>query len=154
MTVNVEKLRLEFEAWVMATEHKPYGWLGKEWLDRHEDSYADDYVHGLWVAYRMCMSLPQKTANIAYKWTKFDRHNLETHPKLGVEVLVRYEKPWPATDTVSIGAILDQPFDDDKFVYWFNGRGESMRGIVTHWMPMIDVVVDDEEKEDNEAIEG
>ncbi|MNC12904.1 hypothetical protein D3C75_606310 [compost metagenome] len=154
MTVNVEQLRKEFEAWVMSTEHKPYGWLGKEWLDRHEDSYADDYVHGLWTAYRMCMSLPPKVVNATYEWTEFDRHDPQKRPELGVEVLVRYKKPWPSEDTVAVGAVLDKPWEDDDFLGWYNGRGEVMSGLVTHWMPMIDVVIRNEEKEDNKAIEG
>lgn len=140
--VNVESLRKKFEAWVMSIEHKPYGWLGPEWLDRHEDSYADDYVHGMWVSYQMCMSLPPKVVNVAFEWTEFDRNDPQKQPELGVEVLVRYQKPWPNDNVfVAVGAILDKPFEDNDFLSWYNGRGEVMTGKVTHWMPMIEVAV-------------
>lgn len=140
--VDVEALRRKFEAWVMSTEHKPYGWLGKEWLDRHEDSYADDYVHGLWTAYLSCMSTPPKVVNVAFEWIEFDRDDPQKQPELGVEVLVRYQKPWPNDNViVAIGATLDKPFEDNTFLSWYNGRGEVMVGKVTHWMPMVEVNV-------------
>lgn len=139
MTADVEDLRLGFEAWVMSTEHKPYGWLGREWLDRHEESYADDYVHGLWVAYSKCMTMSPKTVNVAYEWIEFDRHDPQKQPKLGVEVLVRYARG--IQQPVVIGATLDTMFvgDPESFLCWYNGRGETMTGTVTHWMPMIEV---------------
>lgn len=138
--VDVEAIRKQFERWVMSTEHKPYGWLGREWLDRHEDSYADSYVHGLWTAYSMCMSIPPKVVNVAYEWIEFDRRDPSKQPELGVEVLVRYTKTWPDDNTtVVIGAVLGKPFEGDDFLSWYNGLGECMRGTVTHWMPMIEV---------------
>ena len=139
MTVNIEALRFKFEKWVMATEHKPYGWLGREWLDRLGDSYEDSYVHGLWTSYLAFASAPPEVVNVAFEWIAFDRNNLETLPTLGKQVLVRYKKPWP-DDKASIvfGATLDKPWGDCDFLGWYNDRGEAMRGCVTHWMPMIE----------------
>lgn len=45
--------REQFEAWVLGREHPTYGWLDKHWLARGDnpDTYATEYVQGLWVAY-------------------------------------------------------------------------------------------------------
>ncbi|MNC60152.1 hypothetical protein D3C75_1100110 [compost metagenome] len=61
-------------------------------------------------------------------------------PEQGVEVLVRYSRPWPYdAPTIVQGASLDKPFHDIDRLFWFNGRGEGMSGDVSHWMPMIEV---------------
>lgn len=43
--------RQDFEDWVLAREHKPFGWLDKHWFERVGESYANEYIHGLWVMY-------------------------------------------------------------------------------------------------------
>uniref|UniRef100_A0AAU6W3U7 Uncharacterized protein n=1 Tax=Pseudomonas phage Cygsa01 TaxID=3138529 RepID=A0AAU6W3U7_9VIRU len=50
-----DEARAEFERMVMGMEHRPYGWLGQEWLDRGDDpyNYASEYVQGLWVMYQI-----------------------------------------------------------------------------------------------------
>lgn len=68
-------------------------------------------------------------------------------PERGVLVLVRYLMPWPSETITVQGALCDEVPDLLKgHLFWFNGRGESMRGQVTHWMPMIDIEVDDGEE--------
>lgn len=137
--MTIEVLRLKFEAWVLSTEHVPYGWLDKHWLDRVGDSYADDYVHGLWTAYSKFAVTPPVVINEAIQWIDCN----ERMPERGVEVLVRYALP-SFHDNFKYfvtGALLDKPFDDIDRLFWFNGRGESMRGHVSHWMPTIDVKV-------------
>lgn len=138
--MNIETLRARFEVWVMSVEHKPYGWLGREWLDRQDDSYEDSYVHGLWTAYQMCKSKPHDTINEAVQWIDCK----ERMPERGVEVLVRYTRPWPYDFKSTVnGAVLDKPWADEEHMFWYNGRGEGMSGVVTHWMPMIDVGLPD-----------
>lgn len=132
--MNVEELRAKFETWVLSTEHKPYGWVDKTWLDRVGDSYADDYIHGLWTAY----CLPRPVINEAIQWIDCK----ERMPEKGVDVLVRYALPWPYdTKYFVTGAGLYKPFEDIDRLFWFNGKGESMRGHVSHWMPAIDVTI-------------
>lgn len=136
--MNTEELRGKFEAWVLSTEHQPYGWLDKHWLDRVGDSYADDYIHGLWTAYSMCMSKPREVVNEAIQWIDCNGRM----PDKGVDVLVRYARPWPLdTKYFVTGAVLDKPFADIDRLFWFNGRGEGMSGHVSHWMPAIDVTI-------------
>ncbi|MNO03918.1 hypothetical protein D3C81_2247700 [compost metagenome] len=63
-------------------------------------------------------------------------------PERGVDVLVRYALAWPHdTKYFVTGAVLDKPFHDVDRLFWFNGRGEGMRGHVSHWMPAISVEV-------------
>lgn len=132
MTVDVEVLRKSFEAWVMSIEHKPYGWLGREWLDRHADSYMDDYVHGLWTAYQT-----RPVINEAFKWIDYTVEK----PELGVQVFIRYARPWPYDfKTYTTTALLDKPFEDNEMLSWYNERGEIMAGKVSHWAPMVEVL--------------
>ena len=132
-----EQLRLKFETWVMSIEHVPYGWLDRNWLDRVDDSYADEYIHGLWTAYSKFAAIPPVIINEAIQWIDCN----DRMPECGVEVLVRYTLP-SLHDNFKYfvtGAWLDKAFDDMDRLFWFNGRGESMRGHVSHWMPMIEV---------------
>lgn len=128
--MDIEVKRRKFEVWVMSMEHKPYGWLGPEWLDRHEDSYADSYVHGMWVAYQT-----RPVINEAIQWIDLN----DRKPELGIQVFVRYNKPWPYDfKTVTAVALLDKPFEGNELLAWYNERDEIMSGKVTYWMPMIE----------------
>lgn len=137
--MSTEELRVKFEAWVMSIEHHPYGWLERSWLERGlGDSYADDYIHGLWTAYSKFAVTPPVVINEAIQWIDCT----ERMPERGVDVLVRYALPWPYDKNYFVsGAVLDKPFDDVDHLFWFNGKGEGMRGHVSHWMPMIDVTI-------------
>jgi hypothetical protein len=59
--------RAEFEHMVMSMEHRPYGWLGQEWLERGDDQYgyASEYVQGLWVMYQITI---QTRAQLKSLW--------------------------------------------------------------------------------------
>ena len=57
-------------------------------------------------------------------------------PEPDVDVLVSYT-PLGQGKAIVHGAFLSKAFDDMDHLFWFNGKGESMRGVVSHWMPMI-----------------
>lgn len=46
--------RERFQKWVLSIEHPVKGWLDGHWLRRGDDreGYADEYVQGLWVAFK------------------------------------------------------------------------------------------------------
>lgn len=46
--------RERFQKWVLSVEHPVKGWLDGHWLRRGDDreGYADEYVQGLWVAFK------------------------------------------------------------------------------------------------------
>lgn len=80
----------------------------------------------------ICQQLLQAQA---LRWTPYLRGDSEPAP--GVEVLVRYARQWPNDKVFFVtGAALHKSFDDRDDLFWFNGRGESMGGTVSHWMPM------------------
>jgi hypothetical protein len=56
-----EGKRERFEKWVMATKHPVFGFLDGRSLARGDDrtSYADEYVQGLWVAYKKFTAPPE-----------------------------------------------------------------------------------------------
>lgn len=49
-----EGKRERFQKWVLSIEHPVKGWLDGHWLKRGDDGegYADEYVQGLWVAFK------------------------------------------------------------------------------------------------------
>lgn len=49
-----EDKRKRFQQWVLSTEHPVLGFLDEHWLVPGDDpeDYADEYVQGLWVAYK------------------------------------------------------------------------------------------------------
>jgi hypothetical protein len=61
-TVVVSRER--FQKWVLSTEHPVYGWLDGHWLKRGDDreGYANEYVQGLWVAFKAFSSRPTEQA--------------------------------------------------------------------------------------------
>lgn len=52
MSNEMDLMRADFEAWAYSVEHKPYGWLGRNYFTRAGDSYEDDYAHGLWAGWQ------------------------------------------------------------------------------------------------------
>ena len=56
-----EGKRERFEKWVMATKHPVFGFLDGRSLARGDDrtGYADEYVQGLWVAYKKFTAPPE-----------------------------------------------------------------------------------------------
>jgi hypothetical protein len=56
-----EGKRESFEKWVMATKHPVFGFLDGRSLARGDDrtGYADEYVQGLWVAYKEFTAPPE-----------------------------------------------------------------------------------------------
>ena len=57
-------------------------------------------------------------------------------PEPDVDVLVSYT-PLGQEKAIVHGAFLNKAFDDMDHLFWFNGKGEAMRGVVSHWLPMI-----------------
>lgn len=57
-------------------------------------------------------------------------------PIQDTEVLVSY-LPLGSSQPIVIGAVRDKLFSDSDTLFWFNSKGEAMRGVITHWMPMI-----------------
>lgn len=49
-----EQVRKEFEAWFLSVDHKPYGWLDHNGLERTAsgECYTDGYVQGCWIGYQ------------------------------------------------------------------------------------------------------
>ncbi|KMY04301.1 hypothetical protein V476_25555 [Pseudomonas syringae KCTC 12500] len=49
-----------FQKWVLSIEHPVKGWLDGHWLRRGDDreGYADEYVQGLWVAFKAFVVQP------------------------------------------------------------------------------------------------
>ena len=56
----IEGVRERFQKWVLATKHPVFGFLDGRSLARGDDreGYADEYVQGLWVAYKEFTSQP------------------------------------------------------------------------------------------------
>lgn len=52
--------RERFQKWVLSVEHPVLGWLDQHWLKRGDDpeGYANEYVQGLWVAFKAFSSPP------------------------------------------------------------------------------------------------
>ncbi|MDU8350931.1 hypothetical protein RYA05_03365 [Pseudomonas syringae pv. actinidiae] len=52
--------RERFQKWVLSIEHPVLGWLDEHWLKRGDNPewYANDYVQGLWVAFKAFSSPP------------------------------------------------------------------------------------------------
>lgn len=83
------------------------------------------------------------TCGCAPKWISVKKQM----PDQRLVVLVRYKLPWPSEAIIVQSALCEERPDLLKgHLFWFNGRGEGMRGEVTHWMPMIDVEVEDGEE--------
>ena len=66
------------------------------------------------------------------EWIKCE----ERMPAPDVDVLVSYT-PLGQEKPIVLGAFLNKAFEDMDHLFWFNGKGEAMRGVVSHWMPMI-----------------
>lgn len=49
-----EQVRKDFEAWFLSVDHKPYGWLDHNGLERTASGeyYTDGYVQGCWIGYQ------------------------------------------------------------------------------------------------------
>ena len=73
---GVAGCRERFQKWVLATKHPALGFLDGHWLARGDDreGYANEYVQGLWVAFKEFASqpapipvvLPERKATIAF----------------------------------------------------------------------------------------
>ena len=63
---KVEGRRERFQKWVLATKHPVLGFLDGHWLERGDDreGYANEYVQGLWVAFKEFTSPPAPVAAI------------------------------------------------------------------------------------------
>jgi hypothetical protein len=64
--VEPEGQREKFQKWVLATKHPALGFLDGHWLERGDDreGYANEYVQGLWVAFKEFASPPAPVAAV------------------------------------------------------------------------------------------
>jgi hypothetical protein len=74
-----EGKRERFEKWVMATKHPVFGFLDGRSLARGDDrtGYADEYVQGLWVAYKKFTAPPE----LAELQATIARLEAQLHPR-------------------------------------------------------------------------
>jgi hypothetical protein len=73
--------RERFQKWVLATKHPVLGFLDGHWLARGDDreGYANEYVQGLWVAFKEFTSQPAPTPRqepVAYMRNEGTPNNL------------------------------------------------------------------------------
>lgn len=62
--------RERFQKWVLSIEHPVKGWLDGHWLRRGDDreGYADEYVQGLWVAFKAFGAQPADQQGEPVAW--------------------------------------------------------------------------------------
>lgn len=71
MTSKIEGRRERFQKWVLATKHPVLGFLDGHWLVRGDDreGYANEYVQGLWVAFKEFASPEAPRQEPVARWT-------------------------------------------------------------------------------------
>ncbi|MNU38967.1 hypothetical protein D3C71_276510 [compost metagenome] len=105
-----EGKRERFQKWVLAIEHPVLGFLDGHWLERGDDreGYANEYVQGLWVAYKEFSAPPELAelqATIAQLETKLSNAlNLDFERRTEIERLQREEK----NDAIAYKAAIEK----------------------------------------------
>lgn len=103
-----------FQKWVMATKHPVFGFLDDRSLARSDDlkGYADEYVQGLWVAYKEFALRPASVAVVVERDDPglFEIVGRQCFPSAEMAAVKAYRKePWVD------GKIQEQPSTPDFY---------------------------------------
>lgn len=85
-----EGRRERFQKWVIATKHPVFGFLDGRSLARSDDreGYADEYVQGLWVAFKEFAEQPEPVTDMAFSEWMGEHGREALSCELGIEDLM------------------------------------------------------------------